>query len=176
MPTDQSTGKRRESTTIERVTIIEMSAQGFSQRDIQRRIGISKTTVQRVLKNWKSQQIQSLPRTGRPKILNLRDKRRLYRLSDSHPYASLAELRVESGLQVSAETVGRVLRASGRRVRWARHKPHILLAGRRKRMAWSRTQRHITAKQWRRQIFTDEIHVELSPRGVFINVSCQDSY
>jgi len=118
MPTNKETGKGRQSTTIERVTIIELTAEGYSRRDIQQKLGISKSTVQRVIQEWKSNtQLQPASRSGRPLVLNSRDKRRLYRLSDANPYVSLRDLAAESGLGVCPETVARALRASGRYVR-----------------------------------------------------------
>jgi len=177
MPTDQDTGKRRECTTVERVRVLEMSAQGFSQRGISKQLEIPRTTVRRIIKAWKTdQKLQPIPRIGRPKILNSRAKRRLYRISDANPYASLSEVATESGLNISAKTAGRVLRASGRRVRWARHKPFISAVNRRKRVSWARGQRHTTISQWEKRIFTDEIHVELSPRGLFPYVSHAKNY
>ncbi|RPB25963.1 hypothetical protein L211DRAFT_836059 [Terfezia boudieri ATCC MYA-4762] len=56
MPTDRDTGKRRGTTILERVRIIESNALGFSQRDIALKTTISKTTVQRLLKRWKTTQ------------------------------------------------------------------------------------------------------------------------
>ena len=126
MPTDQITGKQRQTTKVERVKIIELSAQGFSYQDIAKKIAVSKATVSRVLQQWKKDEtLEAASRTGRPQALNKRDKRRIYRLSDVNPYASLAELTADVGLGISSETVARILRASGRYVRWARHKPYI---------------------------------------------------
>ena len=124
MPTDRDTGKRRETTLLERVRIIELNAQGFSLRAIAHQTKISKSTVHRLLQQWTSTwQLEPVSRSGRPEILNIRDKRRLYRLSDANPYASLAELTAESGLNISPGTAGRILRGSGRRVRYACNKP-----------------------------------------------------
>jgi len=124
MPTDQDTGKRRECTTVETVRVLEMSAQGFSQRGVSRQLEIPRTTMRRIIKAWKTgQKLQPIPRIGQPKILNSRAKRRLYRISDANLYASLGKVATESDLNISAKTAGRVLRASGRRVRWAKHKP-----------------------------------------------------
>ena len=94
------------------------------------------------------------------------DKRRIYRASDADPGATLAELTSDMHLGVNFVTVGRVLRASGRYVRWARRKPFISVKVRSKRIKWARTQRHTTIEQWKKRIFTDEIHIELSPRGM----------
>ena len=90
MPTNELTGKRRQSTTIERVQIIELHAEGFSQREIAKQLQIPKTTIHQVLDRWKkNKQLQALPRSGRPKVLSIKDKCRLCRLSDNNPYASL---------------------------------------------------------------------------------------
>ncbi|RPB21199.1 hypothetical protein L211DRAFT_890308, partial [Terfezia boudieri ATCC MYA-4762] len=81
----------------------------------------------------------------------------------SDPYASLSKITAVSGLKISPEIAGRILRASGRRVRYARKKPHISIASRQKRVSWARSQRHLLISQWRKRVFTDEIHIELSP-------------
>jgi len=61
--------------------------------------------------------------------------------------------------------LARALRASGRYVRWARHKPYICEGNRLKRVKWTQSQRRTTVGEWQKRIFTHEIHVELSPRG-----------
>jgi len=43
-------------------------------------------------------------------------------------------------------------------------------ACRQKRVPWARSQRHSTSVQWRKRVFTDEIHVEISPRGMFVKM------
>jgi len=114
-----------------------------------------------VIQEWKSSsQLQPASRGGGPPALNSRDKRRLYRLSDANPYASLRDLAAESGLGVCSETVARALRASGRYVRWARHKPYICEGNRLKRVKWARSRRRAAVEEWQKRIFTDEIHVE----------------
>ena len=134
MPIDHL-GKRRESTALERVRIIELNAEGYSQRDIAQKMGsVSKTTVQRVLQQWKSSQLNPTPRNGRPPTLDLKDKRRIYRASDADPGATLAELTSDMHLGVNFVTVGRVLRTSGRYVRWAHRKPFISVKARSKRI------------------------------------------
>ena len=61
MPTDQIAGKQRQTTKVERVKIIELSAKGFSYQDIAnlKKIAVSKAESH----------------TGRPQALNKRDKR-----------------------------------------------------------------------------------------------------
>jgi len=49
MPTDQDTGKRRECTIIERVRVIALNGQGFSQRAIAKKTEIPRSTIQRVI-------------------------------------------------------------------------------------------------------------------------------
>ena len=171
MPTDQDTGKRRECTTIERVRVIEFYAQGLSHRAIAKKAEIPRTTVQRVIQEWVAQQkLKADSRSGCPITLNFRDKRRLYRLSDANPYATLSEIMAAPSLNISASTAGRILRASGRRVRYARNKPFISAVSRQKRVCWARSQWHLTSVQWRKRVFTDEIHIELSPRGMFVKL------
>jgi len=118
-----------------------------------------------VIQEWNiKQKVKADSRSGRPITLSFRDQRHLYRLSDSDPYASLGEIIAASGLNISLETVGWILRASGRRIRYARH---ISAVSRQKRVSWARSQRHLTFAEWRKRVFTDEIHIELSPRGMF---------
>ena len=108
-----------------------------------------------MIQEWNAQQkLNADSRSGHPITLGFRDKRHLYRLSDSDPYASLSEITAAHGLNISPETAGRILRASGRRVRYARNKPHMSAVSRQKR---ARNQRHLTVAE-----FTDEIHIELS--------------
>ena len=64
------------------------------------------------------------------------------------------------------ETIAQKLRKIGRYVRWARKKPMINAISRRKRLIWGRGQKSTTVQQWQRRIFTDEVQVELSMRGM----------
>ena len=167
MPKDPTTGRRRECTLEERVNIIALNERGVSQRKIARTQGVARRTVSRILTQWaQGRQLSSAPRSGRPPVLTERDIRRIIRLSDSDPGATLLEITQRSGLPVCKETIARKLRKMGRYVRWARKKPMINAISRRKRLIWGRGQKSTTVRQWQRRIFTDEVQVELSMRGM----------
>ena len=76
MPTDRNTGMRRQTMRVERVKIIELSAQGFSYQDIAQKIAVFKVTVFRVLQQWREDEsLEAASRTRRPRAFNERDKK-----------------------------------------------------------------------------------------------------
>ena len=50
MPIDQNTGKRRQATETERITVIEKHAEGKNYHQIARETAVSKSDAQRIVK------------------------------------------------------------------------------------------------------------------------------
>jgi len=57
MPIDQNTGKRRQATETERITVIEKHAEGKYYRQIARETAVSKSETQRIMKRWETTKI-----------------------------------------------------------------------------------------------------------------------
>src|SRR5438046_2677794 len=90
---------------------------GLSSRQIEAQLGVSRPTVSRI--RAKSRQGAQRSRGGRPAKLTAADKRRLVRMVTSGKVDTAVqlaqELRDNSEVKLSAETVRRTLKEAGRR-------------------------------------------------------------
>ena len=140
---------------------------------IQQKLGISKSTVQRVIQEWKSSsQLQLASRSNRPPALNSRDKRRLYRLSDANPYASLRDLAAESGLGVY------MFRNSGTGFtsEWSLCKNHKAMRGRRGQRCMNSVQSDKDRLGLNSKQYCDDEILHLSADSEVIEDGCPKSY
>ncbi|KAH0604544.1 uncharacterized protein H6S33_006921 [Morchella sextelata] len=109
MPKD-SNGKRRETTDVERVEVLKLYAEGCTYRKIQAQTGVSKSDVSKIIKRYKETgSLNKVPRPGRPRIIDERAMRRLDRITNNNPYATLAEITADSRLNCAPKTVARAL-------------------------------------------------------------------
>ena len=110
MPKNQQTSRRQETTLEERVKVIRLNAEGFSQRTIAAQVGVSKTTVHNIIRDYHiEKKLHHLPRPGMPPTRNKRGIRQLVRISDTNPYATLAEIATCENLPVYNETIAQQL-------------------------------------------------------------------
>jgi transposase len=98
MPIDKVTRKRRETTTEERISVIEKNAEGKSYREIAEIAGISKLQAADVMKEWQQRNIDDSNRSGRSSKLSDSDVHYLKILSKKDPSAPLAEITRDSTL------------------------------------------------------------------------------
>ncbi|PUU81400.1 hypothetical protein B9Z19DRAFT_1077159 [Tuber borchii] len=122
----EADGKRREATLPERLKVVELRSNGHSYRSIERETGISKSQAANIWRRFTVDddiipQLHS--RRGMKSKLDEMDKRRLVRLSDAYPRATLQELVKESGLPIHPKTAGKYLRKENRFVRFIKRKP-----------------------------------------------------
>jgi len=166
MPINPKTGKQREVTEEERVRVIERRGEGKTYRQIAGEVGLSKSEIARIWKGWKTEsKLHAAHRSGRPQKLNIRDIRHLRQLVDKDPSASLSEITVRSGLNVTPWTAGRYLRKEGYWVRIARKKPYLDSRKMRKRYTWCLLRRKWGPKRWKTKVYTDECVVVMGTGG-----------
>jgi len=126
MPLNPKTGKQREVTKEKRVRIIERRGEGKTYCQIVGEVGLWKSEISRIWKGWKTEsKLHAAHDSGRPQKLNIRDICHLRQLVDKDPSASLSEITVRSGLNVTPWTAGRYLRKEEYWVRIARTKPYL---------------------------------------------------
>lgn len=155
-------GRRRQTTRDERTEIIEAHARGYSYRKIEEALGVSKSTAQRVIREWESRHTTKRQKRPGPKPrLSERSVRYLARLSNKHPRATLEEITNESRLNIRPRTAGKYLRAETLWVRLARRKPWLNVISRRRRKIWCRERRSWDASIWRKKIYTDEVRLQV---------------
>lgn len=78
------------------------------------------------------------------------------RLSESDRHLTSEKIRSETGFQISARTVRRILQNSGLHGRVARKKPFVSKINRQKRLQFAKEHLEWTEEDWAKVIFTDE--------------------
>lgn len=141
---------------------------GMSQADIAERVGVSRETVNRILKrNRETGSLVPGKSTGRPRVTTQRDDRVLGRLARQDRSKSCDSLRAEwtqgRNIQASSRTVNRRLISMGYRARRCAVKPKLTPRHKRDRLAWARQYRNLTVQHWQHVIFGDESRFLLYP-------------
>ncbi|GMF34619.1 unnamed protein product [Phytophthora fragariaefolia] len=105
------------------------------------------------------------PRSGRKKITDPRQDRRIVRAVEVNRFISAARLAAEVqndiGRKVSRWTIRSRIHAAGFNGRSARKKPYLSKKHRRARLANAKKYCDLSAGQWEDVLFTDEARVEL---------------
>lgn len=153
--------KRRELTIGERENIIKLHQSGHGYRKINKLLKYPTSTVQYVIKRWKStRKLNNERRTGRPRLTTARVNRKILNILLKNRSVTATEiaalLKNEDGIIISAETVRRRIRESGFKSRIPRRKPWISLKNRQKRLKWAKDHVNWPISKWSNILFTDE--------------------
>jgi transposase len=146
--------------------IAALLSTGLSNRDIARRERVSHTTVSRLRHvDHADEDYEDTSRSGRPRLLTERHERLIVRMVASGKCRTAVDvqshLRTEDNVNVSVNTVRRVLHRGGLVSRVRRRKPLLTKDHRRNRMAFAKKYEHWTAEHWRRVVWSDESKFEL---------------
>ena len=153
MPIDQNTGKRRQATETERITVIEKHPEGNNYRQIARETADSKSEAQRIMKRWETTKIiNPPPRPGFKPKLHERGRRRLNRINEKNPHAPLRDISADLNLNVSERTLGETLRHMNFYVHVVRKKPFLNYERKRERLRWARERRNWNNFVWRKNL------------------------
>lgn len=143
-------------------TVLLRKEFGLSQREIAKKLKISRCAVQTALKNFDNGlHYKDKLRCGRPRKSDERDDRALVRLSERNPFKTAKELRQEwiSPL-LSKTTVRRRLAKAGLHGRIAVRKPFINEANRIKRLSFAKDHADWTNDDWAKVLWSDESKFE----------------
>lgn len=114
MTNEKPKTKRKQHSPHKRTRIVALHEAGLTHREIAAREGVAPGTVSGICKRYRDQDsAQSLPRSGRPRVLNERDVRHILRLIKEDPSISYEQLRRKAGLECSPETIKRELLRQG---------------------------------------------------------------
>lgn len=155
-------GRKGKNTTFNvRQLVIFHREKGKSYRQISDMLNISKSTVADIIRRCNTEdRIESIPQSGRPKVLNSREERLIVRKVKVNPTISApkiaSEVLEESRKKVSPETVRRTLRQAGYNGRVARKKPFINEMNRKKRIGFAQEYSSKEESWWKSVIFADE--------------------
>ncbi len=144
-----------------RSRIIKMSEKGYSYRKIASVIGRSFSGVRNVIKRYEAtRKIDNEARSGRPRILTVRERRDVVRLSDKNPFMSapmIAEhIASYCNKTVHPQNIRRILHSSNIFGRSPRKKPLISEANRVKRLNFAKEYVNKPDSFWKTVIFSDE--------------------
>jgi len=106
--------------------------------------------------------IANAPQSGRPVILNQRDRRAITRAAEKDRSMTRLDLRNCHALHVSIRTVDRVLREAGIKKSLTQTCPCLTAAHAKKRLDWAVAQKEETAQDFQNILYSDECTVRKS--------------
>ena len=139
-----------------------MIEEGFSSREISAKIGCkSHVTILNLKKKYEeSGEVKDKKRSGRPRKLNERDERNIVRCLMTNECSNAVQLKkslqVNDGIDVSSDTVRRVLRRNGLMARIKRKKPLLSKKHRKKRLEFAKRYKDWTVNDWNKVVWSDE--------------------
>src|SRR5262245_27205767 len=141
--------------------IVSLLDAGLSSRQIAARLGVGRTTVNRVRAATRPDMQKC--RAGRPAKLNAVGKRRLARTIISGKAGTATQLTQEprktTSMEISTETVRNALREAGLKAAPKEKKPRLLPRHRRQRMDFAVRYQHWTIEDLKRVIWSDETKI-----------------
>lgn len=152
----------------ERIQIISLHDQDFSQRQISTQIKVKRESVQAVIRKWKLYRcIKDRPKKGRSCKQSDRAKRRMARMiqrGEVNLAPELVQTAVSLGIaQVSASTARNVLHEEERKAMHIVERPHLTRAHRKRRLEFATAHRNMTVEGWKQVIFSDETIIKARP-------------
>ena len=144
-----------------RVQIVTLREQGLSLKDIEKKTGKHRFTISRICKSvQKTNSFKEKPRSGRPTLLDDRQKRILARILRLSKVKTAEHVRKEAkqfhNIDVSRDTVARALKSMGYVARVKKKKPMLSEKQRKARLEWARAHAKWTSDDWKHVIWSDE--------------------
>jgi transposase len=142
-------------------SVTSLILEGYSCRDIAKKTGVGKSTVDRIMKKVESNK-ENIS-NGRPSKLSERNRRSITYQFDSGRMDNAMEATkfinsVISG-HVSVDTVRRALKKEGMRAVVKAKKPYLKPAHRKARLAFAHKYRHWTIDDWSMVLWSDETKI-----------------
>jgi transposase len=152
---------RCELTAFDKGKIVGCQLCGKSVREIANITGYPRSTIHSFLKKYEQDGvIESNRRSGRPPIMQPRDKRSLVRLVKAKRRTSLKEITVNYNANatkpVSVRTMQRNLHSLGFYGRAGVRKPFVSEQNRKRRIKWCKERLNWTQEQWYKIVWSDE--------------------
>jgi transposase len=132
----------------------------YSHREIGRRLDIPHSTVSAFLNRYADREnYDNLHHTGRPRKTTSSDDHYLVRSAESNTSQPLAQLRLDTNLDVSEQTNRRRLREVGIWKHKAVNRPLLTPKQIAERLKWARDHQNWSVEHWQRVIWSDETMV-----------------
>ena len=137
---------------------MRLAGQDFTQ--IAEHFGCSERTIHRLWLKYRSTgQTRDLPRSGRPQVTDLRQKRRIIRTHKMHTFTSASE--TARNFEISASTCRRILKQANLKRRRPFRGPILKVRHKRARLEWCRSCVDWSQEDWSRVLFSDECRFSL---------------
>lgn len=140
--------------------IVSLFQQGLSYRYIGTKLGLAHSTVQYVIKKFKTGSLDNVKRRGRKRSVTTRESRDIVRIAAKNPKMSARQLVEHIATQynktVTPQTVRNRLHEAGYKGRVVRKKPFINEKNRKKRLQFARDHVNKPLSFWKNVLFSDE--------------------
>ena len=104
---------------------------------------------------------ESLPRSGRPSVVNRVEERSIIRFVRQNVRATYAEIKRQTSVTCSHRTISRIIAKHGIKKWLAKKRPLLTSEVAKKRLKWCKKRLNWTVDQWRAYIWSDECSVEI---------------
>lgn len=161
--------KGKELSSDVKQIIVDLMLQGRKASEIAEMFDINRSTVGRIWEKFKSNEsVENKQRSGRPRLVDERGDRQLFRLLKRNRRQSLCDLTNEfnkvTPTKVSKRTVQRRLHSAGYKNRKIRKAITLSEVNRKRRLLWCRARRFNCRKYWETVIFSDETMVVIGKK------------
>ena len=141
-----------------RTRIVWRYNSGVSAAQIAREEGVSRHAIYGVVRRYRDQESAAdQPKSGRPRIIGERERRRILRVIAQDPHLQIRELIEEAGLSCCRATLISYLRKEGIMHYKSLLRPFLSEANARKRLRFARRYVHMAEDFWEKWTFSDEV-------------------
>lgn len=132
--------------------------EGNTEREICHLTGRSRTSASRIIQAYHDYQgrLINAELSGRPKVTNDEQEQLIVAMAVVDPFLSAKEIQQELSLNVSCETIRRILKEAGPGSCMAAQKPHLTGRQRLQRLEFDLAVEQRTMDEWKDVIFMDE--------------------
>lgn len=137
--------------------VLALHDEHYTYREIAEKTGIPRSTAQRTVDRYKKHgTCHDLPRSGRPRIFDSRQERRILRELRNNRFTPYPAIAASLG-NLTAHQVRNVATSAGYHRRVARRKPFLSRSAIKARIRWVKDNRK---RDWTKVIWTDESSIE----------------
>lgn len=137
--------------------VVHLYNRGMSQKDISELLEIHKSSVSRIIKQFRTTgSVEVFHRGGNNTKTTPRQDAKLLRTVQRDPFLSSPQLKEELNLPISVRSIQRRILNHGLRARRPAKKPLVSEVNRQKRLDFAKQHKDWTPTQWRNVLFTDE--------------------
>jgi transposase len=147
---------------VQKAQVVALHRSGRKTSALASEFNVSRRTIQKTIQKVVDRGTYERKRgSGRPRKLTESDQRLLRRVTLNERRATLDQITVMCGLNVSCHTIRRRLHGMGIFSRVAKRKPFVSSLQQARRLAFARQHAKWSLDKWKRVLFTDESSFEI---------------